>query len=188
TIADSATDGLLRGTTPASTIEGTTRRSAKISDPPLFYNNKDKDTITFNTWIRQVENKLDVNHDHYENDRARQSYIEFRLAGKASYQLEPYLEEAHPNQIKTSASLIAWLKNEFRNVNRAEEAIEEFEALRMKPGDEYHSFRNEFVRLAGECRKTRSEWKKEFKRRLLPIFQDKLIREYIDDTVDFELY
>ncbi|KAK0702938.1 hypothetical protein B0T26DRAFT_618135, partial [Lasiosphaeria miniovina] len=69
-----------------------------------------------------IENKLDVNSDYYESDRARQSYIEFRLAGKASYQLEPYLEDAHPNQIKTSEALLTWLKNEFRNVNRAEEA------------------------------------------------------------------
>ncbi|KAK0716814.1 hypothetical protein B0T26DRAFT_612178, partial [Lasiosphaeria miniovina] len=118
-----------------------------------------------------IKNKLQINADHYDNDHARQSYIEFRLAGKASHQLEPYLEERHPNQINTSEGLLTWLKNEFRNLNREEEAMDEFTTLQMKPGDDYHTFRNEFVRLAGECRRPRSEWKKKFKRRLTPAMQ-----------------
>jgi hypothetical protein len=48
----------------------TDMRSAKIPDPPIFYNEEDRDTEDFEQWYRDVENKLEVNGDHFHNNHA----------------------------------------------------------------------------------------------------------------------
>ena len=71
-----------RASTPRTEVsEGGTRRSGQIADPPLWYYQRDKDTVKFEMWHRQVENKLYVNGDHFADDRAKQSYIESYVAG-----------------------------------------------------------------------------------------------------------
>ncbi|KAK4095659.1 hypothetical protein N658DRAFT_528287 [Parathielavia hyrcaniae] len=62
---------------------GTAEKSTKIPDPPIFYNERDRDTEEFEQWYRDIKNKLEVNGDHFRNDRARQAYVESRLGGKA---------------------------------------------------------------------------------------------------------
>jgi hypothetical protein len=70
----------------------------------------------------------------------------------------------------------------------AEEALDEYNELYMKPGDDYAKFKNEFVRLAGECNKPRTEWKSEFKRKVLPAISDKMVMAFLDKKVAFEEY
>ncbi|KAK1754319.1 hypothetical protein QBC47DRAFT_414291 [Echria macrotheca] len=46
-------------------------KSAKMADGPIFYNDKTKDTVTFEVWYHQIENKLEVNADHFPTERAK---------------------------------------------------------------------------------------------------------------------
>lgn len=162
-------------------------KSEKTPDVPVF-TGEDTNPETFEVWYRGVTNKFEVNADRFHSDRAKMAYVEGRLSGKASRNLLPYLRETHPEQITTSEALLDHLYNEYYNPNSAEKAIEAFNDLKMKPGDDYHDFRNEFVRLAGECGRPKRDWKAEFKRRLLPTLQDKLVMSYLDPTVEFEQY
>lgn len=164
------------------------RRSEKAADAPHFYNDKDKDTVTFEVFYRQLTNKLEVNYDHYRNDAARRVYIESRLQGKASSDLQPYLRKGHPDQIQTTEQLLDHLWNEYYDPNARDRAAAQFASLKMKAGDTYKGFRNEFVRLAGECGIARSEYKREFHRRLIPNISRLLAAQYIDESMPFGRY
>lgn len=84
-----------------------------MADPPVFYNDKAKDTVTFASWLRLTKNKLRVNADHFPTDDARMAYIEGRLGGEASEDLEPYLNKTYCKPIKTSDTLLTYLYNEY---------------------------------------------------------------------------
>ena len=141
TIVDVVRDPSRCSATPGSTSVTSARgKSSKISDPPVFYADKFKDTVTFEVWYRSVANKLKVNADHFADDEARQAYIENRLAGYAAKDLQPYLRDTHPNQITASKALMAHLKRQYDNPNTACQAMEDFEKLRMYQGD-FHIFK-----------------------------------------------
>ncbi|KAJ4383112.1 hypothetical protein N0V85_008507, partial [Neurospora sp. IMI 360204] len=50
-----------------STLSG--RKSAKV-DVPRFFDDPSEDKVTFDVWYHQMENKLRVNADHYDDDKA----------------------------------------------------------------------------------------------------------------------
>jgi hypothetical protein len=164
------------------------KRSSKARDPPIFHNEKDRDTEDFEQWYRDIENKLTVNADHFDNDRARQAYIESRMGGKAKRELAPYLRDTHPEPIKTSDRLLTHLWDQYYNPLLAQKALDDYDDLKMGPGADYFAFKNDFVRLAGECGKTRAEWKREFNRRLTPNLQRHLAGAFLDPTVDFDQF
>jgi hypothetical protein len=163
-------------------------RSAKQADAPRFWNLKSKDEMSFTAWYRAVVNKLDANADHYPTDKLRRIYIEGRLAGPASENLQPYLQDDHPDPITTSEQLLEHLKNEYKDPNDKEQAIIDYNKLQLKEGDNVGVFKNKFVRLAGEIRKPKSEWKSEFRRKLTLYLRTQLVGAFVDDKVDFEHY
>lgn len=162
------------------------KRSVKLPDPPIFYNEDKKDTMKFEVWHRQMRKKLSVNHDHFVDDDAKQAYIESRLGGKAADELMPYLRDTHPDQIDSPAKLMTHLWNEYYDPNQAEKALDEFAELKLRSGGDYQAFKNNFVRLAGETGQPRTKWKTEFKRRLPTTLQIALAAAYIDPNVTFE--
>jgi hypothetical protein len=163
------------------------QRSVKV-DVPEFYNDKNKDTVTFGIWHRMMSKKMQVNDDHFANDLAKQTYIEGRIRGKAAENLYLYLDDDSPNAINSSKALLAHLWTQYHDPNELEKALDKFNSLTMKPGDDYTDFVHTFVRLAGQSRKPSTEWKSEFKRKVLPSISDKLVRDYMDPTVDFHRY
>lgn len=169
--------------------EGGTKKSQKV-DVPVYYHDKAKDTLGFEMWYRLITNKIEVNSDHFYDDKAIQTYLEGRIQGKAAEDLFPYLCDDHPDQIKSSKQLLRHLWNEYHDPNKLENAIDDFydADFRMKPGDDYMEFRNKFVRLAGACHVPKKDWKQQFKRRLLNSIATALTRDYLDPTVSFEEY
>lgn len=161
-------------------------KTSKLADVPLFYNDKDKDTITFETWHRHIENKLDGNSDHYPTGRLRMSYVEGRLGGNASADLQPYLRSTHPDQLQPCTALLKHLWDEYYDDNIKEDSLKRYNNLEYRPGDDIKVFKNEFVRLAGEIRRSKSSWKEEFNSRLHGSLQTVLTRDYIGDNVGFE--
>lgn len=176
-----------RATTPASSIvtAGGTHKSAKHPDPVLF---EGKRTDNFEYWLRSIRNKLKANADHYPNDESRRMYIESRIGGDAADNLEPYLDPDHPDSITTSDQLLDHLTTEYRNPNQYEDAYDKFAALKLDPTADFHAFKNQFVRYAGQLRKPKSEWKLEFKRRLTISLRTACASEYLDPNVTFEQY
>lgn len=162
-------------------------RSPKQDGPPIWKGDG-TDTITFEYWFRQLKNKLDVNADHFATDTAAKIYIESRVGGDAAANLEPYLEEGHPDQILTTDQLKKHLWNEYRNPSKKEDALSEFSKLKFEPGDDFNKFKNKFVKLAGECRKPKADWKEEFNRKLSTYLKTSMAASYREDAVGFEQF
>jgi hypothetical protein len=166
----------------------TDKRSAKIPDPPIFYNEEDRDTEDFEQWYRDVENKLEVNDDHFRNDRAVQAYIESRLGGKAKRELAPYLRSTHPAPVNTSAKLLAHLWRQYYDPTMEQKAFDDYDNLKLEPGDDFLAFKNDFVRLAGETGRPRSTWKHEFNRKLYSSFQRSMVPSFANPAVTFDQF
>jgi hypothetical protein len=168
----------------AHTAEG--KRSAKFADPPQFYNDDKKDTITFEVWHRQMLNKLVINADHYPNDYAKMAYIGSRLGGPAASSLEPYLIESHPNAIKTADDLIQHLWEEYHDPNATEKAIADLANLTMSAGSDFNKFKSDYIRLAGESQKAKSEWLADFYRKLPSYLKVSLADKYHEPGMTFD--
>jgi hypothetical protein len=174
--------------TEATTGTKDGRRSGKVPDPPLFYADKKKDEVSYEVWERDIRDKLSVNADHFADDQAMRVYVTSRLAGQAKMNLDPYLREEHPDRIKTTDELLTHLANEYQDPNLAEKALHDFNSLNMKVGDDFKTFKNKFVRLAGQCRKPKSEWKSEFKRRLTTGLKVACTAQGLDTSVNFDAF
>ncbi|KAL2017203.1 hypothetical protein VTK56DRAFT_2410 [Thermocarpiscus australiensis] len=186
--AGSTRDGREASVASQSSTTSNGKRSGKVPDPPVFYNEKDRDTDEFEQWHRDICNKLKVNADHFNDDQARQAYIESRLGGKAKRELAPYLRDTHPEPITTSDRLLTHLWEQYHDPLKSQKSLEAYDDLEMKPGDDYLAFKNDFVRLAGECGKPRASWKHEFNRRLSDSLQRALAGAFLDDTVTFDQF
>lgn len=189
---DAAPDGSQQTDKTASTDHShksdASKRSAKIDSAPVYYHDKAKDTLSFPAWYRQIENKLIINADHFDTDRAKCAHIESRLGGNASANLQPYLAHTHPNAITTAKAMLQHLWNEYHDPTTVRKAKEKFRALEMQPSDDFLEFKNTFVRLAGESQFPKSEWKDEFRTKLTGIMQQYMMPAYINPETDFEAY
>ena len=165
-------------------------RSTKPADPPKFHNEPDRDDVGFEMWFRQIRDKIGVNKDHYPDTASKRIYVVSRLAGIAAKNVEPYLKHTHPCPILTYEALMDHLWESYSNPNELEEAVEEYESLKMKPSDlqDFPSFKNTFVRLAASCHRPKDSWKYDLKRRLVPNLQNHLMAAYLDKSVTFEGY
>ncbi len=73
---------MTREVTPSfSTSSNFIKRSQKLPDPPLL---TDKTEPTWDDWQGKIRDKLEINADHFDNDRAILAYIHFRIAGDAA--------------------------------------------------------------------------------------------------------
>lgn len=189
-----------RGTTPASAVHSSHsavsassashKKTTKLTDPPVWYDDKTggKDQVDFEVWYRMMENKLAVNHDHFETELSKTAYIQSRVGGKASSDLMPYCRRDHPDQLTTAAKMMDHLWKQYDNPSRREDARKAYNKLVYKPSDDFAKFKNDFVRLAGELKKPRSEWKEEFNSKLTPTLQTSLVSQFADDNLSFEEY
>ena len=164
------------------------RRSEKIPDPPIFHNEPGKDTMKFEVWHRAISNKLRVNADRFATDVAKQAYIESRIGGEAADALTPYLRDTHPEPIDTSAKLLSHLWKEYSDPNRTQVALAAFQKLSLANSTDFATFKNDFVRLAGELGRNKTEWKDEFHTRLTPTMKTALAAQYVDPDVGFDRF
>lgn len=71
------------------------KRTAKVDDPPSFYNDPDKDKVPFPLWWMLVETKLTDNHDWFLNVMSELRYVTGRMAGDPARDILPYM---HPDK------------------------------------------------------------------------------------------
>ncbi|KAK3315435.1 hypothetical protein B0H66DRAFT_593998 [Apodospora peruviana] len=113
------------------------------------HSTNNKDAMKFDPWYKNLKTKLTVNADHFADDKAKCVYIEGRLAGDASNDLFPYLDDTHPDQLNTPIKLLEHLYNNYHDFNADENAKDQYNNLFMQPSSNYQDFQNEFNLLVG---------------------------------------
>lgn len=174
--------------TTATTTSGKNSKSSRAPDVPVFHDEKDKDTIKFDRWHRKMQNKLMVNADHYPDEFAKINYIETRLGGKADDDIAPYLEIDNPFYIDTAEALLEHMMTQYGDPNKDADALDKWEDLQMKAGDDYNEFRHKFVRYVSLTSQPKSSWKTAFNRKVLGRISDLLVASFVDPTCDFEKF
>ena len=121
-------DIIRRQSTPSSTISGSKQRTSKTSDPPLFCQ-PDGD-ITLDDWTQRIWDKLTVNRDHFEDDRAKTIYVISRTGGIAAEQIYSYQAE-DPDYFATPDEVLSMLQDVMGNPNKRSDMRRGFKALKM---------------------------------------------------------
>lgn len=190
------------GTTITEISAGGTRhkvkRSTKVPDPPEWFGNKDPakgkvDQIPYKVWRRKINNKREVNADHYKTESARMAMLEGFVSGVASVALDPYLDPEHPEAITTELALLQWLDNEYDDPYLRADAKHRFRSkdFVMKTGQPFSEWRNEFVATAGQIRLPKDEWKEEMHEKLAKNhfrLRDKLAAVFMNQKKSFDSY
>lgn len=171
--------------------------SKKLKDPPIFFKDKDKDTITFPTWYHQITNKLKVNVDHFADDLAMMSYIENCLGGNAVRNLEPYLMQNIPSllnepigdgYLKDINKMLCHLYKTYHDPNECAKALDMYNMLKLTSYAGFPMFQSTFMCLAGQVLKAKEVWKEEVHCCLLGTLQLTMMCDYLNDKVSFEDY
>ncbi|KAH7626627.1 hypothetical protein B0T09DRAFT_292853 [Sordaria sp. MPI-SDFR-AT-0083] len=100
----------------------------------------------------------------------------------------PYLRETHPDQIETYSGLMTHLWRQYHDPNQEENALQNFTKLKMKDTDNFDFFKNKFVRMAGECQRPKTEWKRELFQRLPAEYKKQMGAKHRDSSISFESY
>lgn len=159
------------------------KKSSKIPDPPILTDGKEP---RFEDWLLRIEDKLTANADHYPTPAMRLAYVKSRCGGKASEHLVARSRSDAVNKYGDATDVLEHLKSIYQDVNRVLTAKGKFRRLYMKPTDKFQEFLSEFSYLAQESGLAETEWKEELYYRIHEDMQRLVIRESIDDTLDFK--
>jgi uncharacterized coiled-coil protein SlyX len=173
---------LARNTGPLVSV-ATSRKSAKIPDPPLLDNEQDP---LFKDWLLAMKQKLEANADHYDSPTLRVAYVASRCEGTARKHITTRLREGALNQYTDSDDMMKHLETIFSDPNRARIARRKYHDLVMKPTEKFHAFLSEFMYLAAEAGVDEDLWKEDLFNRLPFKLQELMITTYNDDTKKFK--
>ena len=138
-----------RSGTPSSTSTILGKRSQRLPDPDLLTDGKGtaKGEAAWDDWIHKIHDKLEVNHDHYENERSKIAYVCSRTAGRAATILWARRRKDSTNPYLTADQVLEDLARNFDDPDRHKNARRDFKKL-MQGTKTFHDFFSEFMRLA----------------------------------------
>lgn len=143
-----------------------TQRSAKIADPPLLTDGADP---TFENWKLQLQDKLEVNADHFENPKAKMAYVFSRTGGDAQTHLRPRYAEDAANPFASEIEMVNYLASIYEDPFKVQNARLDYKSLMMRRTEAFTNFHTRFLHLAGQARIPQED--------LLPDLFDKLTLE-----------
>jgi hypothetical protein len=138
--------------------------------------------------VAAVRRKLLINADYYPTPDSRVYFMSGLYEGKAGLHIGPRLTIDASNPYRDVEDLIDHLKTVFDNPNRATEAYVEYQALVMKPKDDFNDFLAEFVRLAEESRQPQDFRQRTLYDKLPNMLQSQMMQVVDDPDVDFDKF
>ena len=87
-------------------------RSAKVADPPLLTDGADP---TFDNWKLQLQDKLEVNADHFPTTRAKMAYVFGRTGGDAQTHLRPQYAQDLVEPFLSKEEIINYLSSIYKD-------------------------------------------------------------------------
>ncbi len=112
-------------------------RSAKVADPPLLTDGTDP---TFDNWKLQLRDKLEVNEDHFPNNRARMAYVFGRTGGDAQTHLRPRYAEESADPFTSEEEIINHLSSIYEDPFKVQNARLNYKVLNMKITETFSTF------------------------------------------------
>lgn len=114
---------------------------------------------TFLQWRASIRDRLDINADHYRNERARMALVWGHTAGTAKEYLEPqYLATSDRLRFKNAEEMIELLASFFLSGNEAAEYRTAFQRLEMTSKETFPAFKARFISAAIRGNVHRDEW------------------------------
>jgi hypothetical protein len=114
---------------------------------------------TFSQWRASIEDRLEINSDHYRTVRARMALVWGHTSGLAKEYLEPqYLSDDDANRFRTAEEMIQLLKSYFVTGNEQAESRAVFDKLQMDKAETFPAFKSRFLSAAIKGQVPQSEW------------------------------
>ena len=155
--------------TPSSTGLMGSKRSPKLPDVDVLTDGKGfgKGEPTWEEWIHKIHDKLEVNHDHFENERAKIAYVCGRTAGRAASHLYARRRKDSVNPYVTVDQVLEDLTRNFDDPDRRKNAVRDYNKL-MQGTKTFHDFFSEFMRLASYLDVTEQTLLDDLERKIAP--------------------
>lgn len=121
-----------------------TKRSPRVPDPPCLTDGQDP---TWEDWSSKIGFKLEINHDHFENERMKLVYVLSRTAGKAFEHTYCRSQKNSDDPFSTADEVLKDLSESFEDPDKYENYRREF--VKLNQGvKKFSDFYAEFKRLA----------------------------------------
>ena len=132
-----------REDTSFSSQSASGKRTQKLPDPPLFVNGE---APTWDDWSGKIQDKLEINHDHYDSERAKIAYILSRLGGEAAEHTYARKNSKSNNPYVTADEMLSELSEIYEDVDRENTYREQYKLL-VQGISSFVKFYSEFKRL-----------------------------------------
>ena len=134
--------------TPAASLANTTnggKRSPKHPDPPTLTNGQDP---TYVDWALAIQDKLQVNEDHFNGQAAQALHVISRTGGNAAGHINAYRTGGKSNYFQTPLAVIEVLEDIYGDPDRERNARRAYAKLRQAPDQAFNIFYSEFKKQA----------------------------------------
>lgn len=136
----------------------TTRQSLSERTPNILDLDNGRNP-TFRQWQASIQDRLEINADHYRSERARMALVWGHTTGLAKEYLEPrYLSDDDQDRFRDAEDMIALLKSYFVTGNEKAENRSAFDRLLMDKNETFPVFKARFLSAAIKGQVPRSEW------------------------------
>ncbi|QKX58439.1 uncharacterized protein TRUGW13939_11249 [Talaromyces rugulosus] len=166
--------------TPAP--EGKHTKSTKLPDGQVLVDGKDP---KFESWLIDVEGKLEANADHYPTAQARMAYVKSMCKGEAANHLLARMRKDSPDRYHDVDDIFDHLRTLYQDANRVINAKMELRRLMMRD-TKFQPFLSQFVLLAQDAGLATSEWKEDLFYKLSFELQRAMIKESNDPRVSYQ--
>jgi len=166
--------------TPAP--EGKHTKSTKLPDGQVLVDGKDP---KFESWLIDVEGKLEANADHYPTAQARMAYVKSMCKGEAANHLLARMRKDSPDRYHDVDDIFDHLRTLYQDANRVINAKMELRRLMMRD-TKFQPFLSQFVLLAQDAGLAASEWKEDLFYKLSFELQRAMIKESNDPRVSYQ--
>jgi hypothetical protein len=124
------------------------QRSAKIADPPLLTDGVEP---TFANWKLQIQDKLEVNTDHFPTTRSKMAYVFGRTGGDAQTHLRPRYTDESVDPFLSEEDMIKHLASIYEDPFKVQNARLDYKSLMMKVTETFSAFQTRFLHLSGQA-------------------------------------